>query len=660
MKSTIQTVSVQRNELAGIVRFACVSFLLAIVFVLSSCADGSKENGPHVLYHPESGPLLPFPSNLYTIKADTLTGLRPDIVSHTAGNDSILELYKDVVEQVEELDGFGTSAPIIIGFSATPDLALLPGTIDDFASQQSASVSADSPIGLLDSTTGRRIPYFWRFAFDDNQLAIFPAEALLPKRTYIYYVTDALVDLGGRQFVADDSFVDLIEKGDTGSGGNPYEKMVQEDTQRISSELADKLILADHFTTQSIYDETVTLRDHVIAKYEESIDSVTDTGRAVEYKSVKAIYEATWSEYDYRDAQHHLDAAATVPHKTVRLPFYIGIPKTGAQPFPVVLIQHGLGDSRDVFFKVVEQFSSMGFATVAIDAPEHGERVPVVTDVAGILGRFRDSLGFWVKKDHVDFQMHRIRDLFRQGVIDHTEIRQALTNTDYDEIDFDQDGTADLDLSQWFYYGQSMGAIIGTMTVAQASDIKAATLNVGGGRLTGYAFYFPAIEIARPAIVSHTGSWANAMRLIGLLQTVIERADPVNYARLLQNELLEGAPERDILLQFVLDDGTLPNGMNWELAYQADLPLLLPSPIMPPLQQTTLAVAGGVTQNHLGRTGGYVVYDTITTRDGVSEAATHGNMFSSLEATQQAACLFRTALTKSKATIFGAGIGCTK
>jgi len=656
---------VYQHAIITYMRVYRLSLGLVLVAVLSACGDADRPSGPAALYHRDTGPLLPFPSDRLTVPADTATGQRPALAPFVAADDPVLSLYTDLVRELERLDGFGTSAPVTIGFAGDIDIAGLPGgAFADAQAQINASTAPASPVGLIDAASGARVAFTWRYAQDGHLLALYPADALDPKRTYIYYVTARLRDLDGASVRADARFAALMDSAPIASDATPRRRAhadtVRQDAARIAAEVDAPVVLADRFTTQSIYDETMALGARIAATYDETIANVRKTGRADEFDHVGAIYEADWVAHDYRDAEGRLDAAATEPYRRDFWPFFMAVPTGGTQPHPLVLVQHGLGDSRDVIFRVADQLAAQGFAAVAIDAPEHGARVPPPDSAVGpLLSRVRDSLGFWLERKRFDFDLHKIRDLFRQAVVDHAGFRQALRNTALPTLDFDGNGVGDLSVEdEWFYYGQSMGAIIGTMTVAQSPEFRVAALNVGGGRFSGYAFELPLLQAARPVVEVHAGAWAGGLRWFGLLQAILERGDPINYAARLQRRPFDGHPRRDLLMQFALNDGTVPNGLNWDLVAATGLPLLLPAPVTPPSRTAAVPLSGGVAGNLDGRTGGYVVFDRVTRRDGDRVVATHANTFASLEATLQAACLFRTAITLGVARIVDTEQGC--
>lgn len=116
-----------------------------------------------------------------------------------------------------------------------------------------------------------------------------------------------------------------------------------------------------------------------------------------------------------------------------------------------VLVQHGGGESKDdpLLRLLARRWAEAGFATFAIDAPDHGERAGVE---AG-LGR------------RAFFQYTRNRV---QNAIDLRRALDCLVEA----------GAA----GPFAYWGVSMGAGIGVMLLAAESRIEAACLCLGGAR----------------------------------------------------------------------------------------------------------------------------------------------------------------------------------
>jgi dienelactone hydrolase len=137
-----------------------------------------------------------------------------------------------------------------------------------------------------------------------------------------------------------------------------------------------------------------------------------------------------------------------------RVPALLAIPKTGGKPFPLIMVQHGLGGSKDVDYIRLPALAlaKAGYATLRIDAHSHGERAPAdgaQDTVARVLGMVQS--GGW-----------------EQSIVD---MRRGL---DYcatrDDIDMERVG----------YMGVSMGAIMGGVLCGVDDRIDAAVLMLGG------------------------------------------------------------------------------------------------------------------------------------------------------------------------------------
>ncbi|MBM3475731.1 MAG: hypothetical protein FJX75_20895 [Armatimonadetes bacterium] len=137
-----------------------------------------------------------------------------------------------------------------------------------------------------------------------------------------------------------------------------------------------------------------------------------------------------------------------------RVPALVGIPKTGEKPYPLLMVQHGLGGDKNVEYVRLPalEMAKAGYATIRIDAHSHGERAAANVQgdmMARILGMVQQ--GGWV-----------------QSIVD---MRRGL---DYcatrDDIDMERIG----------YMGASMGAIMGGVLCGVEDRIDAAVLMLGG------------------------------------------------------------------------------------------------------------------------------------------------------------------------------------
>ena len=116
-----------------------------------------------------------------------------------------------------------------------------------------------------------------------------------------------------------------------------------------------------------------------------------------------------------------------------RVTALLSVPKNGIMPFPLAIIQHGLGDKKDTDYMMLGDsiLSSKGFAVFRIDFAMHGERIKKKYKFKGI--------------------DYTLRDAIKQTVFD---LRCGL---DY------LDTRSDIDSAKTGYVGISLGGVAGTI-----------------------------------------------------------------------------------------------------------------------------------------------------------------------------------------------------
>jgi len=153
-----------------------------------------------------------------------------------------------------------------------------------------------------------------------------------------------------------------------------------------------------------------------------------------------------------------------------RVPALLGLPKAGVKPYPLLLVQHGLGGDKNSGYVRVPalELAKVGYATLRIDAHSHGERAG---DGApdDMIGRVISMVqnGGWA-----------------QSVVD---MRRGL---DYCAT------RDDLDMTRVGYLGVSMGAIMGGVLCGVDDRIDAAVLMLGGSLGVLLPQFFDAIDPA--------------------------------------------------------------------------------------------------------------------------------------------------------------------
>ncbi|MBM1105123.1 alpha/beta fold hydrolase [Aurantibacter crassamenti] len=149
----------------------------------------------------------------------------------------------------------------------------------------------------------------------------------------------------------------------------------------------------------------------------------------------------------------------SVSYKSIhdqRVTGLLGLPKKSLTPLPVIILMHGLGDSKTVDYVEYgnNYFLKNGYAVLRIDISNHGERKTDVYDFD-----FTGEYKYWS------------RNIISQTVFD---LRRA--------VDFIAT-RKELDQNRIGYYGISLGGIIGTIFCGVDSRIKVPVIALAGGQL---------------------------------------------------------------------------------------------------------------------------------------------------------------------------------
>ncbi len=201
------------------------------------------------------------------------------------------------------------------------------------------------------------------------------------------------------------------------------------------------------------------------------------------------------------DGSETLDVQITVPNEAV-----IGLLSSlspAVQPitrpeggWPVVLLSHGITATKESMLAMSGALSIAGFATVAIDQPLHGTRGFTLAD--GTIVNASSGFGGSTTDFFNLASLLTARDNTRQGIADFLGLRLGLNAV----VDL-TGGSVDLDASNVFFAGQSLGSIIGTGAVAMANqslsnvnpalaafdglyEIQAASFHVPGGGIASF------------------------------------------------------------------------------------------------------------------------------------------------------------------------------
>ena len=134
----------------------------------------------------------------------------------------------------------------------------------------------------------------------------------------------------------------------------------------------------------------------------------------------------------------------------------LSLPGQGEQPYPTIILMHGLGDRKTVdYIEAGEHYLlNAGYAVLRLDISNHGDRFKYAYDF-DLTGGYR----YWT------------RDLITQTVFD---LRRA--------VDFIQT-RKELDPGRIGYFGISLGGIIGTIFCSVEKRVGVPVIVLAGGQL---------------------------------------------------------------------------------------------------------------------------------------------------------------------------------
>lgn len=264
----------------------------------------------------------------------------------------------------------------------------------------------------------------------------------------------------------------------------------------------------------------------------------------------KAVLEGSFAGYvalqepDPEDATPatiymSFDDEGTPDWQAANLPLTILVPKAVNDiqpPFPVVILQHGIYGNRDEVLSQADAFLAAGYAVVSMDLPMHGDRA---------LEGQADGTGFFsadaiATRDHIIESAFNIIQLISYIGRGNSGFKLWLTQAT------GEPGLLDTD--RLYFVGSSLGAMAGVLALAVTDEVEAAALVAPAGDLTRILvettdknFKDPIDEaLEASGFVPGTPEYK---QFLDTAQALLDRADPVNYARHLGHErLFESAP----------------------------------------------------------------------------------------------------------------------
>ena len=254
-------------------------------------------------------------------------------------------------------------------------------------------------------------------------------------------------------------------------------------------------------------------------------------------------------KFDHAPRQHWVDFTMTVPWQTA------------PAKAPMLIYGHGLMVDRSTILAWAHDAARHGFATIAIDHPYHGTRIP--------------EEGF-LENLFTPEDISKVAGLLVQSPLDHvallTAIRQHLGGVDLvGPNGHGPDGLPDLNVGQISYSGTSLGAILGATFTAIAPDIHAAWFEVAGAGIIDIipqAQFWQELDIQDSVDPGSNGYEAAA--LYAGFQHVFDAAEPANFASWYQSPP-PGRSQTPVALHYSIDDHVVANDSSMRFARIAGL-----------------------------------------------------------------------------------------
>jgi hypothetical protein len=483
--------------------------------LLLACAAPFVPTGPTPIYDPASEDFFdtPWPSDA-RLDADGTLAL------DAFPNPLNIALVDTYLETADALTGFGTSSPIYVRFDGPFDPATLPTPAE--------SVQPGSPLILVELATGARTPVQWeQTTYDGSPWA--PPDLL------------AVAPLHGWALKGGQRYALLV----TTQIARPSERWRREpllpaleDALRDLDLEADDLAIATVFTTQDPVGEMADVawfvRNQIeLPDFDVTLEHLEDRETYTAYRThyLGPVFTQGAPPYTVEGGEFTFDdEGRPIVARFDDMRVAVCVPSEGSPPpsgWPVVVFQHGTGGNYrgfcddDFAYEVMTRFGSAGLVGVGIDQPLHGSRPGA--EIASDINHFNI------------LNPTSARTNFRQGALDAIYLARGLASQpwtmrtpDGQDIPLDPDNV--------LFMGHSQGGLTGALaTPFFGGDVRASMLS-GAGAVLAITIVERKDPLDFGQLVRDLLQFDDAEALtplhpvLGLVQTMVDVTDPVNYA----------------------------------------------------------------------------------------------------------------------------------
>ena len=515
---------------------------------------------------------LPFPSDLRRDGVGLALAGFPNPEASALLDAYLAALHDSVV-------GFGASSPLYVGFDGAIDPASLPQT-------PAASLAHDSSVQLIDldqasGSAGARTPLEVKY-FDQPTLFVaahtlavrpVPGTPLFPGHKYALVVFGSVRDVAGKPVVADDLTRRALGRWESNSPASDKAIAITAPFLLWAHRTqfpVDSVSLVSVFTVQDTTGVMAKARAQVqllVPPAATGLAALPDSAAAPHLHAFAGRFPV--SNFQQGDPPYLAKGGGFVydgqgyplPQRTESVRFALTLPRGRAPSggFPIVLYAHGTGGSYLSCLQegLADDLASRGVATLTMDQVLHGPRNPGCDENAA-------GYGSCVGTAYFNFiNLYAGRDNGRQGGIDLFQLVRLAHTLQIPSGLHPEGLTAPLDAGHLAFLGHSQGGLTGAPFLAAESELKGAALSGTGGVL--------AITILKRIDPINFKQLAEQLLgifgkeelepfhpVLALVQTFIEPADPINYARHFQQVPLNGSNMDLLLTEGLLDPYTVP------------------------------------------------------------------------------------------------------
>ncbi len=541
-------------------------------------------------------PALPFPFDWFTVPApETATGLKMALDEEAAKSvllASVLKMIPSYAEDAGSMDGFGSIGLIILPIN-TP------------MSQDIIDSAAGKDVLLYEvPEQGTAVEVSFSLAWQEAEysgkpvrlLEVTPHHALAERTAHLLLLRRSLVDAAGEPFAPPPMAEVLLGLREPFGPKALADRMalLRDRTLAVLARIPDAPAPEEVAAAVLFTVGTMTADLQLVAASVEAAevdveldpdgdgkDNVFGPGQFPPWagnppEEVGLVVEGRFLSPDYRGPD---GLVGPVPQNQVWHDFFLVMPaKPEGQPFPLVLIQHGINSHKETELGLARRAAGKGMAAASFDFLYHAK------------GESNGGFSFV----QIDGARKTVGN-FRQSALDMLAFARALQGLAAAKDLYPlsgADGIPDLSDARIAFSGHSLGALESSIAGALSSRQRVAGLIAGGGSFRHLFETF----------LKNQGLYdlvpPDAMTGFRLLAShMMSPADPAAYAHLLEHEPAPGHTACSFLLLTVLEDGTIPAPCAEAFTRASHAPLVEPFDVQWPDVPT--APAAGLTSGTL-------------------------------------------------------------